>query len=856
MKHLKLLLICLSFSVSLMISAQNSNSVFDFGTRPEAYFSFQVKSLKELSTLTHIVSIDKVNNTTVYAYANEQELTRLLKLGYSVDIQTAPSLLEHAVMKNWEQIQQQRDDWNYYPTYEAYVAMMNQFQTDYPNLCQIINFGTTNQNRELLICKIKSNVALNEARPQVLYTSSMHGDEVTGYVLMLRFIDYLLSNYNVNPEITTLLDQLEIWICPLANPDGTYHAGNSSVNGATRYNALGVDLNRNYKDFVFGDHPDDNSWQVETIAFMELQEQHHFILGVNIHGGAEVLNYPWDNNATRHADDEWFQYICREYVDTVHSYSTGNYMTELNNGITNGYDWYQISGSRQDYTNYYDRNREVTLEISYYKTPSASNLPMFWDYNYRSLINLLKQANFGIQGVITNCETQQPMQAKIFIENHDVDYSQVVSNANNGTYYRPIKAGIYNVTYSANGFYPQTFTININDHETFVQNVALCPGSLIADFSANTTTVTENETVYFTDQSFGNPTSWEWTFIGGIPAFSTEQNPSVTYSTEGLYDVMLVVKKNIAKEVITDTIIKQQFINVRNQYLMQNGTYTTCSGLFLDDGGIDHNYYDLKNYKTTFYPIDPTAKLVFTFTDFATESYYDVLKIYDSSNDTPSALIGSYSGSNSPGTITATNAQGALTFVFSSDERVNKRGWQATITCQGGSIEPPIADFSASVTDVNKGDTIQFSDLSINDPSEWRWTFEGGTPTTSTEQNPIVVYKEAGIFNVELTVSNIIGSDTKIKEQYITVHQLNILEENNDNDVAIFPNPSSEKATLQAKNKIQKIEIYSILGNLLQEKIVNKNVYELNTNDLRTGVYFVRIYIDTQIITKQLLIVK
>ncbi|MDD4847397.1 MAG: M14 family zinc carboxypeptidase, partial [Bacteroidales bacterium] len=169
-----------------------------------------------------------------------------------------------------------------------------------------------------------------EAEPQVLYTSSIHGDEVTGYVLMLRFIDYLLSHYGNDTEITDLLDHLEIWICPLANPDGTFHDGNNSVNGATRANAHGVDLNRNFKDFVYGDHPDDESWQVETESFMEFQAEHDFVLGINIHGGTEVLNYPWDNNPTLHADDDWWQFICREYVDTVHLYSSDNYMTELN----------------------------------------------------------------------------------------------------------------------------------------------------------------------------------------------------------------------------------------------------------------------------------------------------------------------------------------------------------------------------------------------------------------------------------------------------------------------------------------------------------------------------------------------
>lgn len=933
----------LFFTIFLISVAQNNDVFFDFNKRPEVYFTFQIDTPKEVSDFSNVISIDKIDGKTVYAYANENEFFKFLKFGYSIEIQTPPSMLEPAIMKTWDEIQHQRNDWNYYPTYEAYVSMMYQFGIDFPDLCQTVNFGMTNQNRELLACKISSNVSVEEAEPQVLYTSSMHGDEVTGYVLMLRFIDYLLNNYGSNAEITELLDNLEIWICPLANPDGTFHTGDNSVYGATRSNALGVDLNRNYKDFIHGDHPDDQSWQLETVAFMEFQSQHDFVLGINIHGGESVLNYPWDNNATRHVDDAWWQYICREYVDTVHQHSSGDYMTTLNNGITNGYDWYSITGSRQDYTNYYDGNREFTLEISNDKMPNANYLPTFWNYNVRSLINLLKQANFGIQGVITDCETQQPIEATVFIENHDENYSQVVSRASNGAYFRPIKYGTYDVTFSAYGYHPQTFTVTVADHETVIQNVELCQGTLIAGFSADQTTVSVNETVHFSDNSFGEPTSWEWTFFGGNPTISTEQNPSVTYSMEGSYDVMLVITKSVAKTTMTDTMIKRNFITVTNHFIMQNGTFTTCSGLFLDDGGLNNNYSDRKNYQTTFYPVDPTAKLVMNFTAFALENEYDFLYIYDAATNSNSSLIGAYTGNNSPETITATNNEGAFTFVFTSDRNTNAAGWEATISCQGGSLESPEADFSSNVSEIEvgdnvqftdlstnnptnwfwtfeggtpaasseqhpmvtyntsgtysvtltvanavgsdtetktayitvhnssiapiadfvadetviyKGDNVQFTDLSINYPTAWQWTFEGGTPATSTEENPTVVYEESGIFSVELTVSNESGSDTKIKTAYITVNSVGIDEEQIENQVSIYPNPTKGNTAISSKNLMQKIEIYNISGQLLKVMEVNNNHFELQVNELYDGLYLIRIYTKEQTITKRLVVTR
>ncbi|MFP4664656.1 MAG: C25 family cysteine peptidase, partial [Bacteroidales bacterium] len=82
---------------------------------------------------------------------------------------------------------------------------------------------------------------------------------------------------------------------------------------------------------------------------------------------------------------------------------------------------------------------------------------------------------------------------------------------------------------------------------------------------------------------------------------------------------------------------------------------------------------------------------------------------------------------------------------------------------------PPVADFEADVTTVTTGGTVNFTDLSTNLPDSWEWNFEGGTPATSTDQNPSVTYDAAGTYTVELTASNSYGSDTETKVDYITV---------------------------------------------------------------------------------------
>ena len=92
-------------------------------------------------------------------------------------------------------------------------------------------------------------------------------------------------------------------------------------------------------------------------------------------------------------------------------------------------------------------------------------------------------------------------------------------------------------------------------------------------------------------------------------------------------------------------------------------------------------------------------------------------------------------------------------------------------TCNNAS-NPPVADFSASQTNINTGSSISFTDLSSNSPTSWSWTFQGGTPSTSTEQNPTVQYNSAGTYTVTLTATNANGNNTKTKTAYIVVTTL------------------------------------------------------------------------------------
>jgi PKD repeat protein len=827
-----------------------------FGDRDEIYFSFETDSKKVIQELSSVVSIDNVKAGKVFAYANKAEFTQFLEFEIPFKKHLAPGLLINPVMKDFEAIKAV-NEWDFYPTYDAYVTMMYQFETDFPDLCEIVKIGESEDGRDILFARISDNVGVEEGEAQFMYTGTMHGDETAGYILFLRLIYYLLNNYGSNDQVDYLVSNLDIWINPLANPDGTYHGGNNSVYGAQRYNSNGVDLNRNYPDPEDGPHPDGNAWQAETIAFMQCAEDNHFVMSANTHGGAEVINYPWDTWPILHPDDAWWQYVCREYADSAQYYSPNGYLTELNNGITNGYAWYTTNGCRQDHMNYFHQCREVTMELSGTKLLPAGQLPAHWDYNYRSLLQYMEQSSFGLSGTITDAGSGNPLEGEVYISGHDMDSSWVYSVAETGKYFRLLMEGSYDVTFSADGYYPQTIEdISIVNRELTIVNVALEAGDLIPDFSANMTTIPIGTGINFTDASFGGIISWEWTFEGGTPSSSTLENPTnIIYNSVGNYNVSLTISDGTNSQTIT----KEDYITVNVEYTMQSTTVTTCEGIFYDSGGAVGNYGDDQDFTMTFLPSNAGNKLEAEFTSFNVEyessCNYDWLKIYDGPT-TSSSLIGEYCGTSNPGTITATNGEGALTFQFHSDGSVTESGWIANISCTGSGLAP-VADFSANTLSIIEGESIVFTDESENDPTSWEWTFEGGTPASSTEQNPEVTYMLEGTYDVSLTVTNAYGYDTYSMNDYITVAPFISGIDNVDlNEFRVYPNPAKDQLFLKSDNQIESVAIITLLGETVKYSEVGATFTSLSVSDLQEGIYFLSVNTSKGLLNRKLQVSK
>jgi len=458
----------------------------------EYYFKFKVDDINELDVITNIISIDNVKENEVYAYALQHEMDKFLKLGYKIEYleKEVPKSLTMATTVS------EMANWDRYPTYEVYRQMMKNFETDYPTICKLDSIGTTNNGRKLYVLRITDDIDNQEDEPEFFYSSTMHGDETTGYILMLRLADSLLSNYGVEEEITNLIDSIDLYINPNANPDGTYYGGNNTVSNAIRSNGH-ADLNRDFPDPRTGAN---SPYQPETQAMMDFAENHHFVMSANFHGGASVMNYPWDTwylGENRHADTEWFELICTDYVTTARLVYS-NYMKSVtSDGVTHGATWYKIDGGRQDYMNYWHQCREVTIELSNTKLLPVESFQAFWNYNKQSLINYMKESLYGIRGLVTN-SCQEPLDAMIWIINHDEenDSSMVFTDPIVGNYHRLIEPGIYDVVASSDGFINDTvYNIELSQGKASWLNFKL---QSIDDSIAITTNINKiNDTLFF-----------------------------------------------------------------------------------------------------------------------------------------------------------------------------------------------------------------------------------------------------------------------------------------------------------------------------------------------------------------------
>jgi PKD repeat protein len=343
--------------------------------------------------------------------------------------------------------------------------------------------------------------------------------------------------------------------------------------------------------------------------------------------------------------------------------------------------------------------------------------------------------------------------------------------------------------YTSTGTYTVTLTVTStsgSDSEIKTDYItALPPQPPVADFTASSTGIFVGDSVTFTDQSANHPTSWSWTFEGGTPSTGTAQNPTITYNTPGTFDVTLIAANGLG----SDTETKVDYITVAEKpYCTSQGNTYSMEWIAGVEVGTMNNASGAAGYtdftSITCYLTGGNSVNVTLTPGFSGSSYTEYWKIwldYNGDHDFEDAgeeVFSGYGSSTVSGNFTAASGINIVTRM-----RVSMKYAGYPTPCETftyGEVEdytadissgglPPVADFTASATVITEGDSVTFTDLSSNNPDAWDWVFAGGTPGTSTQQNPTVTYNTAGTYTVTLTATNAYGGDVETKTDYITV---------------------------------------------------------------------------------------
>uniref|UniRef100_A0A8C3RKK8 Peptidase M14 domain-containing protein n=1 Tax=Chelydra serpentina TaxID=8475 RepID=A0A8C3RKK8_CHESE len=350
-------------------------------------------------------------------------------------------------------------EFSYHPS-EQLGTFLKEVHRQHPSITSLHSVGRSVAGKDLWILVLgRFPTQHTIGIPEFKYIANMHGDETVGRELLLHLIDFLVTNDKSDPVVTRLIDSTRIHIMPSMNPDGfeatTVH---DCYYSEGRFNKNGKDLNRNFPD-VFNSN--NVTIQPETQAVINWIKNETFVLSANLHGGALVASYTFDNGNpatgslrgySRSPDDDVFMHLAKTYSSNHASMYKGN---ECGNkpvfpyGITNGYAWYQLQGGMQDYNYIWGQCFEITLELSCCKYPPASQLQAFWNDNKAALIEYIKQVHLGIKGQVLD-RHGQPI-PNVIVEAKGREHICPYRTNQHGEYYLLLLPGSYVLNATAPG---------------------------------------------------------------------------------------------------------------------------------------------------------------------------------------------------------------------------------------------------------------------------------------------------------------------------------------------------------------------------------------------------------------------
>ncbi len=407
-----------------------------------------------LRTLNFQSEIASPDGTIINVYLTPSELAKLEASGLKYKV-AIPDLNEHY-----------RNFWNEklvpsgYYTYQQIVDIADSLATNFPYICKKVMYGTSIGGRQLAALKISDNVDNDENEPEIMFDGGIHGDEVGGPQNLIMFARDLCLGFNSNTTYTNLINTREIWLYYMVNPDGRVNM--------SRFNDYGVDCNR---DAGYMWDNSGNSYaafsQPETRGVRDCIIENQFVVYINYHSGAEMICYPWSYRAAATPDNPNMNQMAN-YYEAASGYPYLIY--------GQGYQiLYQINGSFKDFDYGGFSGIGWTIELSNDKQPLAYQIPIYYNYNLPAMVEVIDKAGYGLEGVVTDSLTGEPIPAIIWVNNYYPVYNDPVV----GDYHKFVLPNTYTIRVTANGYKPKTlYNVAVPSTGSTMANFQLVPDNL------------------------------------------------------------------------------------------------------------------------------------------------------------------------------------------------------------------------------------------------------------------------------------------------------------------------------------------------------------------------------------------
>ncbi len=410
----------------------------------ERVIRIDVASHNEVYQLARLadLSITDAQKEFVTAIASDEAIEKLRSLGYRVTVLVADARKQAAL------------DLATYYTYAEVCSIVRLLAEQYPHICQPETLGLSAGGRWIPAVKVTNQPRQATGRPRIRLIGAHHGNEKISTEITLSFLQYLCSAYELDPAATRIVNEREVWIIPILNPDG--HISNS------RYNAAGRDLNRDY-GYEWQSYSEPYS-QPETRALFSHSETHIPTLEFAYHSTAAYVNYLWDNHPADPPDSAWIISLSRRYADSTYG-STTTRLTPIN-----GYNWYEVHGSCQDCTFGAFGGLAWTIETALPSTrPRIDSICLV---NRRALVDFCLLAGYGISGFVYDSVTGQPVFARV--EFLSPWRWTTYTNMPAGDFHKMLAPGEYSLRVWSSGYEPRTLTgIVVTGETPVVLNIPL-----------------------------------------------------------------------------------------------------------------------------------------------------------------------------------------------------------------------------------------------------------------------------------------------------------------------------------------------------------------------------------------------